>query len=282
MADATDRDGSGTGVAVGRLPVWLFRGQRVLLDRDVAVLFGVRTGALNQAVKRRASLFPETETFYLDADEMQVLREREGMRGRGGNQKATRVFTERGVWLVSTVLRSPRAEMVVRLIVEVFVRVRALETEHTATNFPEPILVENDVLPALVAGEGPMDGVRRALVEIGEALGDPALRARVFAEARDLLDGVLDFVKGTLQAPSALVARQRAEAERLLAEAELARARTAELRAEQAGPEALEDLRRALESAERASEALVASDLRAVLQTAATLSQRRRGGSDGD
>ncbi|MEO0764014.1 MAG: ORF6N domain-containing protein, partial [Pseudomonadota bacterium] len=258
------------------------RGRAARAGRGTAVLFGVRTGALNQAVKRRASLFPETETFYLDADEMQVLREREGMRGRGGNQKATRVFTERGVWLVSTVLRSPRAEMVVRLIVEVFVRVRALETEHTATNFPEPILVENDVLPALVAGQGPMDGVRRALVEIGEALGDPALRARVFAEARDLLDGVLDFVKGTLQAPSALVARQRAEAERLLAEAELARARTAELRAEQAGPEALEDLRRALESAERASEALVASDLRAVLQTAATLSQRRRGGSDGD
>src|SRR5438270_11850698 len=107
----------------------LIRGQKVLLDRDLAKLYGVTTFNLNKAVKRNIDRFPEDFMFRLTKDEAEALRFQFGMSkptGRGGRRYPPYAFTEQGVAMLSSVLRSPRA---VRLNIEIMravVRLRQL------------------------------------------------------------------------------------------------------------------------------------------------------------
>jgi len=102
------------------------RGQRVLLDRDLAALYGVTTGNLNKAVQRNAERFPPDFMFQLTADEAKALRFHFGSLKRGLHFKyLPRVFTQEGVAMLSSVLRSPRAVQVNIAIRHVFVRLRA-------------------------------------------------------------------------------------------------------------------------------------------------------------
>jgi hypothetical protein len=79
--------------------ILLFRGQRVMLDRDLATLYGVETGALNRSVKRNIQRFPEDFMFQLTREEAERLRCQTGIskHGRGGRRYLPYVFTERGV-----------------------------------------------------------------------------------------------------------------------------------------------------------------------------------------
>jgi ORF6N domain-containing protein len=109
------------------------RGTRVLLDSDLAKLYGVRTAALNQAVQRNKERFPEDFMFRLNEKEMEALRSQFGIskgEGRGGRRYAPYAFTEQGVAMLSSVLRSPRAVQVNIAIMRTFVRLR----EMLATN----------------------------------------------------------------------------------------------------------------------------------------------------
>jgi hypothetical protein len=89
--------------------IFLVRGHKVMVDRDLAALYGVTTFNLNKAVKRNADRFPEDFMFQLTAEEADALRFQVGMskgKGRGGRRYLPYVFTEQGVAMLSSVLRA--------------------------------------------------------------------------------------------------------------------------------------------------------------------------------
>ena len=100
------------------------RGERVLLDRDLAALYGVETRALNQAVKRNANRFPGDFVFLLSRDEIgrisQIVTSSSGLKF----SKQVRAFTEQGVAMLSSVLKSERAVKVNIAIMRAFVKLR--------------------------------------------------------------------------------------------------------------------------------------------------------------
>ena len=110
------------------------REQRVMLDADLAQLYGVETRVLVQAVKRNLARFPADFMFQLTAEEWAALRSQSvisNTEGRGGRRTAPYAFTEQGVAMLSTVLGSPRAIAVNIEIMRTFVRVRALAATHS-------------------------------------------------------------------------------------------------------------------------------------------------------
>jgi hypothetical protein len=109
--------------------ILLIRGQRVMLDRDLAAMYGVTTGNLNKAVRRNLSRFPADFMFQLSADE--ASRFQFGILKQGMNIKyLPHVFTQEGVAMLSGVLRSPRAEQVNIAIMRAFVRLRETLSLH--------------------------------------------------------------------------------------------------------------------------------------------------------
>ncbi len=105
------------------------RGQRVILDMDLASLYEVETKALIQAVKRNIDRFPEDFMFQLNKDESESLRSQfvTLKTGRGQHRKyLAYAFTEQGVAMLSSVLRSPRAVQVNIEIMRTFIRLRQL------------------------------------------------------------------------------------------------------------------------------------------------------------
>jgi hypothetical protein len=102
-----------------------------MLDRDLAELYGVPTGNLNQAVARNIARFPSDFAFRLTADEDESLISQSVMsKGWGGRRHAPRVFTEQGVAMLSTVLRGRRAIDVNIAIMRAFVHLRELLATH--------------------------------------------------------------------------------------------------------------------------------------------------------
>ena len=92
--------------------IYLIRGQKVMLDRDLAVLYGVETKALKQAVRRNSKRFPDDFAFVLDRKEFATLRSQfvtSKSESRGGTQYLPMAFTEQGVAMLSSVLKSDRA-----------------------------------------------------------------------------------------------------------------------------------------------------------------------------
>ena len=109
------------------------REQRVMLDADLAQLYGVQTKVLVQAVKRNLARFPADFMFQLSAQEFAALRSQfvtSNTQGRGGRRTAPYAFTEQGVAMLSSVLSSPHAIAVNIEIMRTFVRVRALAITH--------------------------------------------------------------------------------------------------------------------------------------------------------
>src|SRR5882724_7662683 len=101
------------------------RGQRVMLDADLARLYGVQTKNLNKAVKRNLDRFPEDFMFRLAPDDVAALRFQSGTsKGRGGRRYLPYAFTEHGVVMLANVLNSKRAVAVSIEVVRVFVRLR--------------------------------------------------------------------------------------------------------------------------------------------------------------
>jgi hypothetical protein len=111
------------------------RGHKVMVDADLAAMYGVTTFNLNKAVKRNIDRFPEDFMFQLHAEEVTALRFHIGMskrQGRGGRRYSPYVFTEQGVAMLSSVLRSKRAIRVNITIMRAFVKLRELAANHKA------------------------------------------------------------------------------------------------------------------------------------------------------
>ena len=107
--------------------ILVIRGQKVLLDSDLAAMYGVDTRELVQSMKRNRERFPEDFAFQLTAAEFERLRSQfviSKPTGRGGRRVAPHAFTEPGVAMLSSVLRSPRAIQVNVEIMRAFIRLR--------------------------------------------------------------------------------------------------------------------------------------------------------------
>lgn len=113
--------------------IYLIRGHKVLLDTDLAELYGVETFNLNKAVKRNLERFPDDFMFQLTGEEWETLKFQIGMskpQGRGGRRTPPYAFTEQGVAMLSSVLKSKRAARVNVEIMRAFVRLRRLLATH--------------------------------------------------------------------------------------------------------------------------------------------------------
>jgi len=106
--------------------IYLIRGQKVMLDSDLAELYNVRTKVLNQAVKRNFRRFPADFMFQLLEKEYENLRSQYVTSSWGGRRGYPFVFTEQGVAMLSSVLNSERAILVNIHIIRVFTRMREM------------------------------------------------------------------------------------------------------------------------------------------------------------
>ncbi len=136
--------------------ILVVRGQRVLLDSDLAILYGVLTKALNQAVRRNPERFPSDFAFLLTQQEFTGLRSQfvTSKTGRGGRRGAPWAFTEHGVAMLSSVLHSPTAARVNVEIMRAFVRLRRLlatpgELVEQITKLGETVRLHDDQIKTI-------------------------------------------------------------------------------------------------------------------------------------
>jgi hypothetical protein len=106
--------------------IYLIRGQKVMLDSDLAALYGVTTARLNQQVNRNSERFPEDFMFQLTDEEFKglMLQIATSKKGRGGRRKLPLVFTEHGAIMAANVLNSKRAVRMSVFVVRAFVKLR--------------------------------------------------------------------------------------------------------------------------------------------------------------
>lgn len=113
--------------------IFQVRGQAVMLDSDLAAVYGVETKRVNEAVKRNPKRFPPLYTFQLTQDEWDALRSQIATlnTGRGQHRKyLPQMFTEHGAVMLATVLNSDRAIQASMAVVEAFIRIRHVLDVH--------------------------------------------------------------------------------------------------------------------------------------------------------
>ena len=113
--------------------ITFIRGQRVIIDADLAQLYGVSTSALNQAVKRNRARFPDDFMFQLSGEEFSYWKSQiviSNPRAKMGLRKVPYAFTEHGAYMAGNVLNSPRAIDVSMFIVRAFIQMRDLLATH--------------------------------------------------------------------------------------------------------------------------------------------------------
>jgi len=110
--------------------IYLIRGVKVMLDKDLADLYGVTTGNLNKAVKRNTKRFPEDFMFQLTQTEFDNLIFHFGTSSWGGTRKLPFAFTEQGVAMLSGILNSDRAISVNIQIMRIFTKIREMLTDN--------------------------------------------------------------------------------------------------------------------------------------------------------
>lgn len=143
------------------------RGERVLFDADVAMLYGVATRAINQAVKRNRNRFPDDFMFRLTRPEWEAMRSQTVTASRRNVGALPYAFTEQGVAMLSSVLRSPRAIEVNIAIVRTFVQLRRLmdsnrrlarKIEAMEKRYDEQFAVVFDAIKRLIAEDDARKG----------------------------------------------------------------------------------------------------------------------------
>jgi hypothetical protein len=117
-------------VEIVKEKIYIIRGRKVMLDRDLALLYGVETKVLNQAVKRNKDRFPEDFMFRVNNSEFRQRSRSQFVtlnRGRGSNVKyELLVFTEQGIAMLSSVLKSSRAIQINIQIIRIFTKLREM------------------------------------------------------------------------------------------------------------------------------------------------------------
>ena len=109
--------------------IFLIRKVKVMLDKDLAELYGVSTGNLNKAVKRNIKRFPDDFMFQLNAEEFEILKFQFGTSSWGGTRSIPYAFTEQGVAMLSGILNSDKAISVNIQIMRIFTKLRRMLTD---------------------------------------------------------------------------------------------------------------------------------------------------------
>ena len=111
--------------------IYVIRNQKVVLDRDLAQLYGIETKRLNEAVKRNLSRFPEDFMFQLNSYEFENLKSQFATSSWGGNRKLPYAFTEHGILMLSSVIHSDQAISVNIQIMRLFTQMRQWILDHS-------------------------------------------------------------------------------------------------------------------------------------------------------
>ena len=120
------------GLALLEQRIYTVRGQRVMLDSDLAEVYGVTTFNLNKAVRRNADRFPDDFAFQITAQEVANLKFQIGISssGHGGRRKPAWVYTEHGAVMAANVLNSKRAAQMSIFVVRAFIKMRAVLSDN--------------------------------------------------------------------------------------------------------------------------------------------------------
>jgi phage regulator Rha-like protein len=118
--------------------IYIIREEKVMIDEDLATLYQIEVRTLNQAVQRNISRFPSDFMFKLNKEEVENLRSQFATSSYGGRRYETYAFTEQGIAMLSSVLRSPRAVQINIQIMRAFTKMRKLLASHT--EFREKII----------------------------------------------------------------------------------------------------------------------------------------------
>lgn len=154
--------------------IYVFRGQRVMLDADLAKMYGVETKQLKRQVKRNMERFPKDFMFVLNTKELENLRCQSGTSGLGGTRYMPMAFTEQGVAMLSGVLNSKVAIEVNIRIIRVFTKLR----EYTLTH--KEILLQLAKLEKEVKGNSrDIENIFMVLKELIEKQTRPQPRNRI-------------------------------------------------------------------------------------------------------
>jgi hypothetical protein len=209
------------------------RGQSVILDADLGRLFGVETGRLNEQMRRNAQRF-EGFAFQLSADELSNLRSQNAISSlsHGGRRYRPYVFTEHGVVMAATVLKSDQAIAASRFIVKVFVEARRKTLVSDGANLPSLIDARGLLPLESEARTGLMSKLNGALGRVLDAIADPKARTTVRDEAHAIAAEGLRSIKEYLKRPGVQNEKTLAEVRKLLGEADALEAETAQKRTE--------------------------------------------------
>ncbi len=111
--------------------IFQIRGRKVILDKDLAAIYGVQTFRFNEAVKRNRDRFPDDFMFQLTKEEVETLISQNAMSkpGRGGRRTLPYAFTEHGAVMAANILKSPRAVQMSVFVVRVFLKMREILVE---------------------------------------------------------------------------------------------------------------------------------------------------------
>ncbi|KRA61585.1 hypothetical protein ASD79_05570 [Caulobacter sp. Root655] len=209
------------------------RGQFVVLDADLARLFQVETRSLNQQVHRNLDKF-ESFAFRLTGEEVAALTSQNVMsnEGRGGRRHLPYAFTEHGVVMAATVVKSETAIAASRFIIKVFVEARRKTLVSDGANLPS-LIDARGLLPLVnEARTGLMGKLNGALGRVLDAIADPEAQTTVRDEAHAIAAEGLRSIKEYLKRAGVQNEKTLAEVRKLLAEADALEAETAQKRTE--------------------------------------------------
>lgn len=172
--------------------IYNVRGENVILDKDIASLYGVTTGALNQAVKRNSNRFPEDFMFQLTEQEWESLKSQIVIAkgGRGGSRSLPYAFTEHGVLMLASVLRSDIAAQVSINISRTFAEMRRyiVSTAHLTSEIAEIRtkieLLESRCEDSLAAVNDLSEDLQKEIENLYNAIGALSVQSTLLSKGK--------------------------------------------------------------------------------------------------
>lgn len=154
------------------------RQQYVIIDSDVAELYGVETKRINEAVKNNPDKFPKDYLLELTQDEWKQLKSKFSTSTKGGKVKLPTAFTERGLYMLATILKSPKATETTLAIIDTFAKVREIsrtikalpKTPQNTPKYQELMQKTGDLISELVVPDELDTAETEASIEVNLAL----------------------------------------------------------------------------------------------------------------
>jgi len=244
------------GAGEDGLHVVRLRGERVVIDADLAAVFGVETRVFNQAFKRNQDRFPDAWAFQLTQQELDHLKSQSVISSGawGGRRTPPWVFTEHGVVMAASLLSSDKAKAAMQFVVDVFVRARRGELSGKA-------LSATDSRAVVAAGGGAITRRLQGMIErLLDTMADHENQRTLRDEAQAVFKESIDHIRAKLGRAGFENEEIAARATKLLAEADATRAAAAKTRAE-ADEIALRTLAKRLELVLEAEQAMARGEM---------------------